>query len=716
MMMANSIDRWERKFSGTIGSCLAPRADNYAGVLLPAIPKRAEWEEFCGTVRAEWPKWKDHLNVSPACLVMLFCGLAFFEYEDGRFWPEFSRVVGGRPRQDEINKAFEHCALHFGLRVRRRLTDTDYVGSAIYFAGIPVAVWGDFLPICHWALWNQGWEHTSDDQWRNEMDRRCGGHVRLKRFLVDNRQLATTFLCKMIAVRRLLSEKPESAASGLPANDLIRREYLEEVPETAEFLSPKDPERLTQDRVSVAFDRSRECIDLRVPAVDQAKLPADWNVGNIKKAAGRYPDKIALNSTIFQRRVPIRLTTPADEIVRLVPGLAPWGLFDLDDEGAMVNPKRESLPVRRYALISRTRIDKIERKGFYEEGFPPNDPFALSDGTQCFITYLEPRDERAERVSISFCSGEGTPVNIRFRPREQIEYHFLPTGGQGSACCRREGGIFFTQSLPTLCIAVPSNFLGGVNTIEELNRKFEVKVIDKHASGKWQEFRISGADRGYYRWEWDSERPVVEKRTPEKVVMTSLQDLKGCYDIPDLFAGLTISVESPEVRREWKVKREKRRPYAEHAWSDLPGGFLLMLLLSQCEDGMTWEQLLLARNAILPGNRMERAVLYRYQRYGFVEQRGAKWRIIRSMATMENRPEEKVQVDYCGDSGKLWSLYCRLNDTGFAHSLPSVGVVAQGTGWPPFLRMFWEARLREKVESCLREYEVVIGDKLWTHC
>ena len=711
--MASLLDPWERRFSEEIKSCLSRTSGNHAGALLSAIPARSEWEDFCNAIKADWPKW---MNFNPACLVMLFCGLAFFEYEDGRFWPEFSHTLGIQyipsNKQTEINQQFAHCAKYFGIKLRCNATSTDYVGSAIYYTGIPLIVWSEFLVICRWALWNPEWEHASSETWNTNIDIRCGGHKRLKRFLVDNRELATTFIREMISLRTRLAHETINSQNELFQNSFIRREYREEVPETAEFLFPGSPEHVIRDRISIAFDKIRRDIYLRVPAVSQTN--AVWKVGQITSPASMYPDKISLNSTAFKPHISVTLTSSSGEPDdrRLIPGLIPWAIFDLDDDGAMVNRKRESLPTRRYVLLSRTRIDKIERKGFYEEDFPPNDPFELSDGTECFITELEPRDERA---SIRFCSGEDSPVTIKFRPRERIEYHFLPAHGPNLACCRREKDIFITRYLPTICISVPSNFFGSAVTIEELKRKFRIKIIDQPTHGKWRQFLVNGSDREYYLWEWDSDRPIMYKRSSSTMVYNDLSDLKSkCFEIPELRGELQISIESSEFCRDWKINKESQHLGAENAWKSLPGDFLPMILLSQCSNGMTWDELLLARNAISPGCRIDRTTLYKYQAYGFVEQSGARWCISHSRMMVQKPSKETLKVDYCGDSGKLWGLYSYLNDLKWASLLPRVEVVAGEGSLPPFLRIIWPIRMLEQVETYLRENGVEIREDIWT--
>ncbi len=721
--MANliGIKDWDKRFEEEIKSCLSQRADNFAGRLLQAIPGRTDWEDFCTTVRSEWPEWSKKLWLAPACLIILYCGLGFFEYDDGRFWSEFFRVVGIQPfpanKQssiNSINQDFECCAKHLKIPLRHHANSRDYVGSAIYLAGIPISVWGDFLFVCQWALWHEEWENLSEDAWKELVKKRCGGHQRLKMFLIDNRELAKKFIKEMITLRRRISEQPESVLDDkLIGNGLIRREYFEEAPETAEFLSPKNPERLNRDRISLAFDKQRAEIYLRVPAVDQTKLPAKWKIGEITQVADGNPGKITLNPTALQPRIRVEFISSSGEFDRrLLTGIESWGIFDLDDNGTMVNPKRTQLPTRRYALLSRTPLDGIERKGFSTEDCPSNDPFELFDGTRCYLTMLDPNDERA---SVDFRKGENENVSIKFRPRERIECHFLPAHAQGQnlACFRREGDVFITPFFPTLCLSVPPNFFGGSDTTEQISKKFEVRIVDRRTQGKWKQFCINGSKLEYFRWEWsDPDHPVMEKRQ-SGIMVDNFRDFKSLYDIPEWQGDVKISVKSPEFNQIWKINKKQRQDGIERLWNELPGDFLPMILLSQSER-MNWEEIILARNAVRPGCRIEKNTLYRYQEFDLLKQSGANWRIAQSRAVIKIMEGiiDTVELDYCGDSGILWGLYCNFKPDDVC-LLPKVKVAAETAESPAYLQMVWPLRLRKDIESFLIDHDVEIKESLW---
>src|SRR5258706_13509819 len=108
-------------------------------------------------------------------------------------------------------------------------------------------MWEDFLNVCEWALrWKEGWEKLPDDAWKERMEHRLGGHRRLLRFLTENRETAATFIGEMVAARKLLTENASASLSDVSPN--IDRRYLDDVPETAEFLRPCNLDSLLDDK------------------------------------------------------------------------------------------------------------------------------------------------------------------------------------------------------------------------------------------------------------------------------------------------------------------------------------------------------------------------------------------------------------------------------------------------------------------------------------
>lgn len=192
-----------------------------------------------------------------------------------------------------------------------------------------------------------------------------------------------------------------------------------------------------------------------------------------------------------------------------------------------------------------------------------------------------------------------------------------------------------------------------------------------------------------------------------------MRDISKFYDIPEPRGELTISIRSPEFQPHWRILREPPRPGAENQWRKLPGDYLPMVLLSQSQRGATWGEITLAGNALVPQCRLERNTLYKYQATGFTRQSGTRWVIVKSRAALTERAGERVELDYCGDSGILWGLYCSFTPEEVGH-LPTVEIAAATPEHPAYLHMIWPSRLRGKIESFLIENSVEIGECLWT--
>lgn len=190
------LTNWEAEFGKALQHVEKARLQR-TGVLLSTIPNHAKWYEFLESIKAEWQEWRSNLGLYPDCLVVLYGGLAFYEYDEKKFWPYFFKAVGSElpiNQKTEINVDFAKTAEGLGLRILRRERGTDYVGSAIYHIGIPLSLWDGFLEVCEWALWQDNWKELSDTEWADVVARRAGGRNRLKTFLINNRQTASEFI------------------------------------------------------------------------------------------------------------------------------------------------------------------------------------------------------------------------------------------------------------------------------------------------------------------------------------------------------------------------------------------------------------------------------------------------------------------------------------------------------------------------------------------
>src|SRR5262249_31332129 len=202
-------------------------------------------------------------------------------------------------QQTEINGAFAEAASHFRLAVKRRDNGTDFVGSAVNQIGIPLSLWEGFLDICEWALWRKDWQSLSSEDWAEAIEKRSGSRKRLRHFLVENREFASGFIQELLDAREILSGDLKLTIKDIAQATVLRPEYFDDVPETADFLRPQDPDSLFRYRVKLIFNEPRRNISLLLPSVSRDKLPAYWRVGSRRQEAAPSPDELILNSDAF---------------------------------------------------------------------------------------------------------------------------------------------------------------------------------------------------------------------------------------------------------------------------------------------------------------------------------------------------------------------------------------------------------------------------------
>jgi hypothetical protein len=157
-----SLAQWDQEFANALQEKCPQSERNRAGVFLSVIPNRQIWNEFLTTAQSQAKFWANHPAVFPNDLLLLYAGLAFYEYDDNVFWPAFSRCLRLPPlpgnQQHIWNSAFETVMLRGGFR----FFDENYVGTAVYLVGIPLSMWEGFLTICQWALWKTDWASLPD--------------------------------------------------------------------------------------------------------------------------------------------------------------------------------------------------------------------------------------------------------------------------------------------------------------------------------------------------------------------------------------------------------------------------------------------------------------------------------------------------------------------------------------------------------------------------
>ena len=710
--MDGSLQSWDLLFQGNL-KAIRDEERQKAGALLSIIPERDEWDKFLEAIKNEWETWKNDLTRYPNCLIALYDGLAFYEYGENRFWPQFAKAIGRESipnnQRNDINNCFSKVAVNIGLIIQHRPNWTDYNGSAVYHIGVPLSLWDGFLEICEWALWRDDWKSFPNKQWIETIAKLAGGRVRLKTFLTENREAASMLIQEVIDARKILIDDESLSIADIAQASILRSEYFEEVPETAEFLRPNNPESLFRGRAILIWNDQRGLISLYLPAIDKDKLPAMWHIGGLEQKAASTSDELVLNSLAFASLIKIKLESGKHSEISRLRGIKPWGLFDLGRGNKLVNADREQLPYRSYVLVSPEKIQSLTRKGFEEEDNPINDPFELSDGTICFITHLWPNDKHG-LVCIRHEDKEST---IRFRSRANIEARFFPgTSSRAANFTRRPSeNKIVTDQLPTLCLAIP---FGYDYTETVLNDKFKVLMDKVPSVGKWEEYPVHSEEKEIFIWKWG--KKPFRALTKTGVKLTDFRQLEECYTAPDLKGDRTFSIQSPEFVESYQVYLEHTKYSMTECWRNLPGAYLIWFLICQSPNGSKLEDLFLAKDIIAPEARqLSTYLLRKYAKFGFLIQRGRLWEIAQSRAVISH-VDAFCQMEYCGDPSILWGVYRKMYHESPHHELPVIEVInKRGAHEAPYLQMKWNVALKDQLLRYLKSRNVLIGASLWNH-
>jgi len=489
-----SLAQWDQEFATALQEKCSKSERNRAGIFLSVIPNRQIWNEFLTTAQAQAKFWADHPDVFPNAVLLLYAGLAFYEYDDNVFWPGFSRCLRLPPlpgsQQHVWNSAFEKAM----LRGEFRFFDQKYVGSAVYLVGIPLSMWEGFLTICQWALWKTDWASLSDQDWQDTMQRRLGGHKRLIRFLTENREpTASSFIREMLDARKILTEDSESNISTIAQASILRHEYFEEVPETADFLGVKDDDPFF-DKPRLMWRDRRIAVHLP-PSVEAG----EWECLGQRAAAAAVAGEMPLNGKAFASGLCVKLQSGEQSCSMEMSGLYPYGLFD-EQRQRFANLKRSRLPTAAYRLISKEHIyiDAKAKDWTVEE----NEVVELEDATQCFVTYLWPVSDRPQLV-INGCQP------LRFGRIERVNLRIY-SGSENSHVLRFgwHNENLVAERLPHLVLEIPCGFLSDEDVSdEEMRVEFAVLLDGQAANGRWvwfQNYPETSPEWDYYEWHWDN--------------------------------------------------------------------------------------------------------------------------------------------------------------------------------------------------------------------
>ena len=684
---------WEKRFDSALRQ-ISENERGKAGAVLAVIPGRDEWDRFVADVRAEWWHWEWVFTINPGCMVALYDGAAFYNYKSGAFWHDFAGVVGSPPipanLQTPINRSYTKAANRFALRI----IDGSFVGSAVSHIGIPISMWDGFLHVCEWALWTDEWDAIDDGAWREAMTRRLGGRALLIKFLVENRDTAMQFVREMLDARRVLSADRALTVSEIAQALILRAEYFDEVPETADFLRPDDPESLFADRGRLAWNEERQTISLYLPPVHQDSLPAMWRLGDHEQAAASTALDFPINAGAFAKILRLQLASNGNETQQRIAGIDRWALYD-EARLRFVNHDRDLLPVSQYTLISRHRLTP-QLEGWQHD---PEEPCIdlesqLADGTPIFLTKLF-AESRRPKLKI----GDGPWIAFAQRRGVALRVFCGERGNNAARFSVMRDGMVRTELWPRPFLEVPLSLVRD----DDIPAEFTVFVDGQPARGKWRTFQFDpphadaeNAERAFCFWRWDDALvpPPPDSCGPHTLHVQSRR------------LGRLMLGAAPECRFELLP------PTANNLWPAKWDDYMAWVLLSQVQDHATWEEVRIAREAVaMFANINLKAVYYqirKLERHGYLVVRGHRYRDFRNRIALANAPSGAFGGEYCGLTSLLYELVRKVPPL-------SLAIAPSESGRPAKLHIEWAQRDRHDVRNACQIFGIEAVQRLWRH-
>ena len=105
-------------------------------------------------------------------------------------------------------------------------------------------MWENFLELCEWCSWQDDLYVIPDVEWNRAVKRYAGSRQRIKKFLIENRDIVIEFVKEMLDAREIIKKDSDLTIDVIAQLCHLRNEYFDEVPETSEFLSPQNSDVL----------------------------------------------------------------------------------------------------------------------------------------------------------------------------------------------------------------------------------------------------------------------------------------------------------------------------------------------------------------------------------------------------------------------------------------------------------------------------------------
>ncbi len=632
----NAYADWDSHFEAEFNKIPADRRRK-PGAFLSVVPHGADWENYLDFIRREWRFGR--IREFPFCLLTLYAGVAFHNYESGDFWKPFAETIGIEPippmLKNSLNEFLHYRAKDIGLETLTNSRGNDFVGTAIFQIGVPLSFWQDFLKICENLLWREDWKSFSSDEWKEFIVRKVGGLPRLKRFLVDNPKTARRLIAEVHDVRRLV-------ASGENVEEILqmsflRPEHFVAAPETEQFISPqKSLEKSLSflNHFRLVWNKNQAKISIYLPPVAASELPAVWRLGDLEQRADRYQHEFLINRNAFQAKLSLKLEGSSKTSLKKLDGIENWAIFD-DDTNCLVNIERTSLPLKSYTLVSAVPLEEIVLKGFDEE-ITQNEKFELRDGFECFINRLSPMERKVQTSFV--CNGK--KHELKFRTKNRVEI-FLLAGLDCNAAQFRlyEKNILKTDCLPVPCLIFPTDLFDGEEV--DLAEKFKVSLDAQMSVGNWEKSHEDN-NQSFYFWRWDEQTKARKNK------------------------NLVIESENLAIKKEFKIEIQLPKANLTDCWANLPDKFLPFVLLAQpnfkSDEGTTFDEMRELKEIIQPQGRFVNIGFFHfYENLGVLKGNGKRWQFARSKIYFGANNGGSF-LRFCGNPSFLWQTLRYLAD------------------------------------------------------
>ena len=415
-------------------------------------------------------------------------------------------------------------------------------------------------------------------------------------------------------------------------------------------------------------------------------------------------------------RIDLALKTNQGVFLKNVPGIKNWGLISLDD-GIVVNGERDSVPVGNYAIVSQDPVQIIKKQGFdSSEDAVENEKIELNDGCNCFMTRLWPNTKRP----IIRIKSNNVEKTIQFTTRDKIAVGVFVGKGADATNYLRVDNLLKMEKLPLVCVQVPIGYF--LDSLSVLRTKFKLTVDRSKGMGRWGKLPYETDGKEYFIWDWNSQ--PIESGTAGKKIKT-FSELKEWKPV-ELEGKHSIHISS-ELGNHYSFDVDLVKPTEEfkECFKNLPGKMLPFSIVSQSPDGMTWDDIMLAREIIGKDGKLYFGQLCKLADHGLLLKSGRKWFIgesravveVKDISTSSNTILKKCAVDFCGDPSYLWGLYQYIGakaPKGTRVSFPQIEIMTS-KGFPPHCCMHWGSYHKLDIVQYFKNHGVKIClNSIWS--